>query len=99
MSYKIYKLVTPHSDKIFIGSAYNKKLASVLKTTLLIYRKQKAGKLVHETRTNELFDSGETDVTIELIEEVRCTSREALSHVQKHIRANTPNTVNKWGSN
>ena len=79
---------------MYIGSAYNKTLSSVLKATLLTYRKQKAGKLVHETRTDQLFDLGEDDVTIELIEEVSCTSREALLYVQKH-RENNENVVNK----
>ena len=63
---------------MYIGSAYNKNLSSVLKATLLTHRKQKAGKLVHETRTDQLFDLGEDDVTIELIEEVSCTSRSII---------------------
>lgn len=66
---KIYKLVSSHTDKIYIGS-----------TTILLSKRLSCHRSAHygtteklKTAAGELFDLG--DVTIELIEDYPCNTR------------------------
>lgn len=84
---KIYKLVSDHTDEIYIGSTIQK-LSQRLSKHACDFRKGNNG-----CTCKKLFDLG--DVKIVLIENVPCNSKEELYKRERHY-IETTNCVNKY---
>jgi len=85
---KIYKLTSPHTDQIYIGSTCQKLLSNRLGEH----------KYEHINRSNKnissfkLFELG--NVKIELIENYPCNSRQELIIREQHWLNTSPNCIN-----
>ena len=85
---KIYKLTSPHTDQIYIGSTCQKLLSNRLGEH----------KYEHINRSNKnissfkLFELG--NVKIELIENYPCNSRQELIIREQHQLNTSPNCIN-----
>ena len=90
---KIYKIISPHTDKIYIGSTAKQYLCQRLtahKTSFRAYQKTgKGGNL----RSYELLQSG--DVEIILIESYPCNSKDELTARERHWIDQHNNAINK----
>ena len=78
---KIYKLVSEHTNKCYIGSTCDE-----------LHRRFSMHKARHMGGAKELFDMG--DVTIQLIEHFACKTRIELRNREREIIMNTDNTTN-----
>tara|TARA_R110002073_G_scaffold192765_1_gene351709 strand:- start:55 stop:495 length:441 start_codon:yes stop_codon:yes gene_type:complete len=86
MEGKIYKLTSPHTDKIYIGSTTQKYLCSRMSNHKIKYDKG-----IRQYSSYEIFEYG--DVSIHLIETCKCKNRTELRiREQYHIDRN--NCVN-----
>jgi hypothetical protein len=81
---KIYKITSPHTDKIYIGST-----TQPLRKRLNEHKNNK----IKSITSAELFKLG--DCKIELIEEYPCESRKELTRREGIYILNNPNCVNK----
>jgi len=77
---KIYKLVSPHTDKIYIGSTCKKYLCHRLASHKMQYKKIKQG-LNQYISSFELFELG--DVEIVLLESVNCNTKDELLKIER----------------
>jgi hypothetical protein len=77
---KIYKLVSPHTDKIYIGSTCKKYLSQRLASHKIDYKKRKQGLNIFIS-SFELFDLG--DVEIVLLENVNCNTKDELLKIER----------------
>jgi len=90
---KIYKLICPHTDKIYIGSTTKKYLSQRLtghKTAFNFYQKNGSN---GNTRSYELLQLG--DVEIILLEAYPCNSKDELIARERHWIDQNNNIVNK----
>jgi hypothetical protein len=78
---KIYKLVSNHTDKIYIGSTAQKYLTSRKAGHIAEYKKFKNNKATYTT-SFELIDLGEIDII--LIENFKCENKEELHAKERH---------------
>lgn len=85
---KIYKLTSPHTDKIYIGST-----TIELGVRLNIHKSQ-AKKLI-SCSSKYLFELGEDDVKIELIKNYAVDKKEQLTEEERRIMEETTNVVNQ----
>jgi hypothetical protein len=89
---KVYKLVSPNTDRIYIGST-KQTLAQRINGHREKYKAWKSN-LHHYTTAFDIFEAGNT--TIELIELYPCENREALRiREQHHLEQNPEICVNK----
>ena len=83
-SSKIYKITSPHTHLIYIGSTINK----------LKKRFYNHISICNKTKSKYITQLG--DAEIELIEEYNCNNRKELARREgEHIRANLENCLNK----
>jgi glycine cleavage system aminomethyltransferase T len=91
---KIYKLVSHHTDKVYIGSTVNSlcnRLAAH-KAQYKLHLKGK-GKYLNEF---ELFKLGEDDVKIFLVDRYPCDSKDELDgHARRFVEYVYKNAVNR----
>lgn len=91
---KIYKVISPHTDKIYIGSTTEKYLSQRLTKHKNMYKMFLENKH-HYTTIYELFKLG--DVEIILIESYSCNSKDELHKKERHyIELNKDIIVNKF---
>ena len=91
---KIYKLVSNHTDKIYIGSTAQKYLTSRKAGHMADYKKFKNGKS-HCTSSQDLIELGEIDII--LIENFKCETKEELhARERHHIELNKELCVNMY---
>lgn len=89
---KIYKIVSPSTDRIYIGSTAEPTLACRMRAHLKSYRDWLAGKRNYMS-SYELIELG--DSMIELVEAFPCESRDELrAREQHHIVINAAVCVN-----
>lgn len=90
---KIYKIISPYTDCIYIGSTTEKTLACRMREHRSDYRRWKAGTFPYVTS----FDMIETgDASIILIEAFPCNSKDELrAREQHHIDLNAGLCINK----
>jgi len=81
---KIYKIVSPHTEKVYIGSTIQK--------LCVRFSKHKNDKS-KECMSRELFELG--DCKIELIENYACNNSLELRKREGYYILNTPNCINK----
>jgi hypothetical protein len=89
---RIYKLTSIHTDEIYIGST-TQSLAVRKGGHKRCYRKHLKGAYGYTT-SFKLFEFGENDVNVELIEKYSCTSKEELIARESHY-IRTLDCVNK----
>jgi hypothetical protein len=90
---KIYKLVSLHTDKIYVGSTTKKYLCERKSEHKNEYKKWKNGK--HNNVTSfQLFELGIDDVDIILLENYPCNSKNELHARERHY-VESMNCVNK----
>jgi hypothetical protein len=89
---KIYKLISDHTDKIYIGSTVqplHKRIHGHKRDYQLFKNNQ-----IHYVSSYELIDLGEIDII--LIENIKCESKEELHAKERyHIELNKELCVNK----
>lgn len=89
---KVYKLVSPNTDRIYIGST-KQTLVQRMNSHRAKYNAWKIGQH-HYTTSFDIFDAG--NASIELIELYPCESREVLrTREQYHLEQNPEICVNK----
>lgn len=91
---KIYKLVTPHTDNIYIGSTTKKLLCQRKAKHKSDYVRWKQGK-AGNVSSFELYELGADDVNIVLIESFPCNNKDELCARERHHLENSLNCVNK----
>jgi hypothetical protein len=90
---KIYKIISPHTDKIYIGSTTEIYLSQRLTKAKNMYKRFLENKH-HYVSSYELFKLG--DVEIILIETYPCNSKDELHKKEReYIELNKEITVNK----
>jgi hypothetical protein len=75
---KIYKLISNHTDKIYIGSTTQKYLSARKAQHRNDYKRFKNNKC-HYITSFELFEIGEIDII--LIENLKCENKEELYEI------------------
>ena len=85
---KIYKLVSPHTDKVYVGSCSHKYLSQRWATHNCDYRHFR-----NYTKAHDILDCG--DCRIELIEKFPCNSAQELHMRENYWLDNTPNCINQ----
>lgn len=89
---KVYRLTSPHTTKVYIGST-----CIPLRARFAVHKSQHKRRLTNSTSSCEVFEAG--DCRIELLEEVHCTTTIQLHarerhHIQQHgdrcVNRNTP---------
>jgi len=99
---KIYKIVNPNTDKIYIGATYQKYISYRFSGHKKDYKNFKSGKDKKHTNSTLIFDASDNiyDTKIILIEKFPCNSKEELQKREFEIITNTKNCVNscngKW---
>jgi len=93
---KIYKLVNPHTDKIYIGSTIQK-LSSRKATHTRDYKNWKSGKDRKHASSCFIFEASEDihETKIELIKEVKCENKKELWNIEMEIINQHDNCVNE----
>jgi hypothetical protein len=92
---KIYKITSPHTDDIYIGSATKINIAYRLGQHKYDHTKHKDGKRKTSTQSFKLFDLGIDDTQITLLEEYPYNSKNELLARERYNIENTPNCMNK----
>ncbi len=90
---KIYKLVSPHTDKIYIGSTTKKYLSQRLtghKNNFKYYQKNGTN---GNTKSFELLQLGEVEII--LLEEYQCNSKDELTARERYWMEQNNNLINK----
>ena len=91
---KIYKIISPHTDKIYIGSTTKQYLACRKSGHKAHYKMWKAGNTKQYCSSYELYDLG--DVEFILLELYKCNSKDELSARERYwIEQNINNVLNK----
>jgi len=93
---KIYKIVNPNTDKIYIGSTCQKYLCNRFVGHKQDYKNFKSGKDRKHSNSTLIFDASDNiyDTKIILIEKFPCNSKEELQKREFEIITNTKNCVN-----
>jgi hypothetical protein len=90
---KIYKIISPHTDKIYIGSTCKKYLSQRIKAHKDDYKRWKNEKR-NKVSSFDLFELGEVEII--LLENYPCSSKDELhSRERYYIEQNIDNIVNK----
>ena len=90
---KIYKIISSHTDKIYIGSTCKKYLSQRLQGHKDDYKRWKNGKKT-KTTSFDLLELGEVEII--LIENYPCNSKDELHSRERHwIDQNKDNIINK----
>jgi hypothetical protein len=90
---KIYKIISPHTDCIYIGSTTEKTLACRMRGHRSNYREWKAGKR-HYVTSFDMIETGNESIV--LIEAYPCNSKDELrAREQHHIDLNEGLCINK----
>jgi len=90
---KIYKIVSPHTDKIYIGSTTKQYLSCRKAIHKAHYKMWKADNTNQYCSSFELYDLG--DVEYILLELYKCSSKDELSARERYwIEQNINNVVN-----
>jgi hypothetical protein len=79
---KIYKLISPHTDKIYVGSTTKQYLSQRLTSHKSYYNFFKKGKISKRVSSADLLDLG--DVEIILLESYPCNSKDELAARERH---------------
>jgi len=91
---KIYKIVSPHTDKIYIGSTTQKYLKSRLQGHIGCYKDYKNGTRKRTITSFILLELGDADII--LIENYPCNSKDELHKREREIiEQNMDKCVNK----
>jgi hypothetical protein len=85
---KIFILRTPHNNQVYYGASTSEHLYIILSQHKNLYTQYKEGKQ-HFREYFKLFELGENDVTIELVEKASCNNRQELKKRIKHFINNT----------
>ena len=93
---KIYKIVNPDTDNIYIGSTCQKYLCTRFNGHKQDYKNFKSGKDRKHANSTLIFDASDNiyDTKIILIENFPCNSKEELQKREFEIITNTKNCVN-----
>ena len=89
---KVYKLTTPHSDMVYVGSTIATLVTRKSKHKH-VYNKYKDDK-VYGNMSCKLYELGADDVKIELIEDYPCGCKKDLETRERYWIEKTPNCVN-----
>ncbi len=94
---KIYKLINPHTDKIYIGSTIQQYLANRMTGHRRDYKNWKSGKDRKHASSCFIFDTSDNihDTKIELIEEFKCETKKELWNREMEIINQHENCVNE----
>lgn len=84
---KIYKMISPHTDKVYIGST-----TMTLKKRKDTHNGENTGNVKNKCRSHIIYDAG--DWQIVEIEACPCGSRWELQQRERFHILNTPNAVN-----
>ena len=87
---RIYRIVTPNHNGVYIGSCTHKYLAQRWANHRCDYLHNR-----NETTAWQLFDTGFSDCKMELIEEFPCETSQELKAREDYWMKNTENCVNK----
>lgn len=91
---KIYKIISPNTDKIYIGSTTEQTLACRMRQHRVNYRYWLKGSYGYVT-VFDIFESG--DESIILVESYPCNSKDELrAREQHHLDLNAGICVNKF---
>ena len=90
---KIYKIVTPHSKKVYIGSTCTPTLARRLAKHKTDYDQYKQGKRKTGFSSFQLLDLGDCDIV--LLENYPCENKDELRARERYWLEKTKNTVNQ----
>jgi len=90
---KIYKIISPHTDKIYIGSTYKEYLSQRLAKHKSEFKEWLKNKTKPNIRSYELLQLG--DVEIILLESYPCNSKDELRARERHWIDQHNNLVNK----
>lgn len=89
---KIYRIITKHSDKVYVGST-TQEIDDRFASHSSSYKLWKNGG-THYVTVYSLFELGPDDVSIELLEDVCCGTREELLARERYYIENS-NSINK----
>ena len=85
---KIFILKSPHTNQVYYGASTSDFLYTIISQHKNLYTQWKEGKQ-HFRDYFKLFELGENDVTIELVEQINCDNRKELKKRIKHYINNT----------